>query len=60
MVLWPVLYTDATDAWRLKERHKRLHVGMAGIAVELGIAAWALLLWNFLPDGMLKSLTFMV
>ena len=35
LILWPVLYTDVTDAWRLKSRRERLRIGAAGIGVEL-------------------------
>lgn len=58
LVLAPMLYTDVTDAWRLKQRSGRLLIDCAGILVELCIAVYALLLWNFLPDGPLQSLAF--
>lgn len=58
LVLAPMLYTDVTDAWRLKRRSSRLLIDCAGILVELCIAVYALLLWNFLPDGPWQSLAF--
>ncbi|WP_417796592.1 HlyD family efflux transporter periplasmic adaptor subunit [Terasakiella pusilla] len=58
LVLWPVLYTDTTDAWRLTRRHQRMAIGGAGMMVELAVAAWATLLWSFLPDGLLRSAVF--
>ncbi len=60
LVLWPVLYTDTSGAWRLKQRRQRMAVGAAGMLVELALAAWATLLWSFLPDGMLRSAAFML
>ncbi|CAK0773910.1 putative peptide zinc metalloprotease protein [Azospirillaceae bacterium] len=51
IVLWPVLYTDVSDAWRLPRRRDRLAVGAAGVEAELGLATLALLAWHFLPDG---------
>lgn len=60
LVLWPVLYTDASGAWRLTQRRQRLAIGAAGMGVELCLAAWATLAWSFLPDGMLRSAAFML
>lgn len=60
LVLWPVLYTDVTDAWRLKSRRERLRIGAAGMGAELMLAAWATLAWSFLPDGPLRSACFLV
>lgn len=58
LVMWPVLYTDTTAAWRLPGRRQRLAIGAAGMAAELTVAAWATLAWNFLPDGMMRSAAF--
>ncbi len=60
LVLWPVLYTDTTDAWRLRDRRARLIIDAAGVMVELMLAAIALFLWAFLPDGPLRSIAFTV
>ena len=60
MVLWPVLYTDVTDAWRLSSRRARLRIGAAGMAAELSLAAWATLAWSLLPDGPLRSACFLL
>lgn len=60
LVMFPVLYTDVTDAWRLTDRHKRLAIGSAGIAVELTLACIATLLWVFLPDGPLRGVMFSI
>lgn len=58
LVMFPVLYTDVTDAWRLRDRRERLLIGGAGVAVELVIACFATFLWSFLPDGIFRSLAF--
>lgn len=58
MVMWPVLYTDTSGAWRLSSRRKRLSIGAAGMLAETALAAWATLAWSFLPDGMLRSAAF--
>jgi putative peptide zinc metalloprotease protein len=60
LMFWPILYTDATDAWRLQSRHKRALIGLAGMMVELGIASICLLLWNFMPEGFLRTVLFML
>lgn len=60
LVLWPVLYTDASGGWRLPRRRQRLAIGAAGMLAELSLAAWALLAWSFLDDGPLRSAAFML
>ena len=50
MVLWPVLYTDTSDAWRLPAR-KRLVIDAAGVLAEGTLAIVALWAWLILPDG---------
>ncbi len=60
MVLTPMLYTDASDAWRLQSRRQRVMIGAAGIMVELCIAAVALFFWVFLPDGAARGIAFFV
>lgn len=60
MVLFPMLYTDVTDAWKLEGRRKRLAISGAGLVVETALACVATLAWSFLPDGVLRSLAFAV
>ncbi len=60
IVLWPVLYTDATDAWRIRSRRHRLILDSAGMLIEIELALLCLLAWNLLPDGIAKSLAFYV
>ena len=60
LVLWPVLYTDVTDAWKLPSRRARLAIGAAGMAAELAVAIIATFLWSFLPDGPVRSAVFLV
>jgi putative peptide zinc metalloprotease protein len=60
LVLWPVLYTDTNEAWKLTSRRQRLQIGAAGMAAELALAACATLLWNFLPDGPLRAGVFLL
>lgn len=58
MFFAPLLYTDTSEAWRLRDRKKRLLISAAGILSDLSIACWALLLWNFVPDGALRNVLF--
>jgi putative peptide zinc metalloprotease protein len=51
LVMVPMLYTDASDAWKLTSRRQRLAIGFGGIAAELGLAILCTSLWHFLPDG---------
>ena len=60
IVLFPILYTDTTDTWRLHDRFQRLKVVMAGLKSELYLAAWATLVWAILPDGIIRSVAFYV
>lgn len=58
LVMFPILYTDTTDAWRLMSRRARLFIDAGGMMVELGIACLTIFAWSFLPDGPLRSVAF--
>ncbi len=60
LVLFPVLYTDTTDAWKLKSKYHRLQIVVAGMKVELYIALIATFLWSFAPIGIFKSILFIL
>ncbi|MBV2235536.1 MAG: hypothetical protein KUL75_08320 [Sterolibacterium sp.] len=55
LVLWPMLYTDTGESWRLRSHRQRLAISLAGITVELGLAALATLAWVLLDDGALRQ-----
>lgn len=60
IVMWPVLYTDVTDGWKLSNRFQRLAISAAGIVAELllaGLATWG---WLLTPPGVLQSAFFVV
>jgi len=57
-VVWPFLYTDTTDAWRLTEKRPRLAVGAAGMAAELYIALASTFVWGIADDGNLRDAAF--
>ncbi|UTJ06708.1 site-2 protease family protein [Arcobacter roscoffensis] len=60
LVLFPVMYTDTTDSWKLKSKYKRLQIVLAGVKTELYLALIATFLWAFLPDGILKTIAFII
>lgn len=60
LVLWPVMYTDATDVWKLKTKKQRIAVALAGIGAELVLAILATFLWSFAPEGLTKSILFFI
>lgn len=55
LVLWPVLWTDTTDAWRLRRARERLVIDCAGMVAEITLAACASIIWSILPDGSLRD-----
>lgn len=58
LVMWPVLYTDASDSWRLTSRRQRAMISAAGVGTELMIACYAMFFWAILPDGLARSVAF--
>lgn len=55
LVMWPMLYTDTGESWRLRSHRQRLAISAAGIAVEMGLAGLATLAWALLDDGALRQ-----
>lgn len=60
LVMFPMLYTDTTEAWKVQGRRERLQIGAAGMLSELALAAFATLAWSLLPDGPLRSGAFLL
>ncbi|WP_419194750.1 efflux RND transporter periplasmic adaptor subunit [Novipirellula herctigrandis] len=57
LVFTPALYCDTSDAWMLTRRFERASVGMAGVAVEVFLAATATFVWAFTAAGIVHSLS---
>jgi len=55
VVLWPMLYTDTSESWKLRTPRQRLAISSAGIAVEMALAGLATLAWALLDDGPLRQ-----
>ncbi|MBO1112813.1 HlyD family efflux transporter periplasmic adaptor subunit [Bordetella petrii] len=58
LVMWPMLYTDTSESWRLTEPRQRLMIAAAGITTELIIAGLSTLLWAVLPPGVMRQACF--
>jgi|GEM_PF-72313 len=56
----PFPYVDATSATGFARKRQRLMVSAAGMAVELFIAALALIIWLPMEQGLLRSILFNV
>jgi putative peptide zinc metalloprotease protein len=54
----PMPYTDVTDAWKMQDRRDRMAIDLAGVSVELAVAALATFAWVFLPDGPMRAVAF--
>lgn len=54
----PMPYTDVTDAWKMSARRDRMAIDLAGVSVELAVAALATFAWVFLPDGPMRAVAF--
>ncbi|MBN1490694.1 MAG: hypothetical protein JXA69_12315 [Phycisphaerae bacterium] len=58
IVFTPCAYVDATASWGFTRRRDRLIVCLAGMYVELAVAAIALLLWSTTPAGLAHDLAY--
>lgn len=56
----PLPYTELTDTWRVASRRQRLFIDMGGVLAELSVAAWATLLFAFMPEGAPRSAVFYI
>ncbi len=60
LVLWPFLYTDVGETWKLADRRKQIVIASAGMATELAIACFATLFWTITPEGPTKHVLFIL
>lgn len=58
MIFTPVPYVDATSSWSFRERWKRVMVGLAGMIVELFVAAIAAFVWSRTTSGTVHNLAY--
>lgn len=52
----PCLYTDVTDAWKFRDKWRRMAVAAAGIYVEVLIASICAFLWWFSEPGFFNAM----
>ena len=55
VVLWPMLYTDTGESWKLRSAKQRLAIASAGIVTELALAGLATLGWALCDPGPLRN-----
>ena len=58
LVMWPVLYTDTSESWKLTQRRQRLAIASAGIITELALAGLATLAWALTEPGDMRQAFF--
>lgn len=55
-MITPLTYVDASASWSLPSRRQRWIVAAAGMYVELGIAAVAVIVWTFTAPGIVNTI----
>ncbi|MCB1136533.1 MAG: efflux RND transporter periplasmic adaptor subunit, partial [Chlamydiia bacterium] len=60
IVLFPLLFTDVTNAWKLRSRHQRLLISAAGILAETILAGLSTIGWLLTEPGTLHNILFVV
>lgn len=55
VLFWPMLYTNTTHAWKVKDRNVRVKIDSAGVITELLIAIFFTLLWCVLPESSFRG-----
>lgn len=58
VVMYPMLYTDTGDSWRLRNKNQRLAIASAGMIAEFSLALIAILAWSLFPDGPVRNALF--
>lgn len=54
VVMWPMLYTDTGEAWKLRSSRQRLAIASAGVLTELALAGLSTLFWTITEPGTLR------
>jgi len=56
LVFSPCLYCDVSDSWMLKSKWQRIHIGGAGIYIEVFMSAMAVFIWWNTTSGLAHHL----
>jgi len=51
VVMWPMLYTDTGEAWKLRSARQRLAIASAGVLTEVTLAGLSTFLWALSDPG---------
>lgn len=51
----PIAYIDVTSSWRFRSKWQRIHTALAGMQMELAVAALAAIAWSYSPPGALNQ-----
>lgn len=54
LVLMPIPYVDASHATGFTSKYQRMLVGAAGMLIEMGVAAIALIFWTMTDPGLMR------
>ena len=60
LIMWPYLYTDVGETWKLANRRKQFVIAAAGMAAELALAVFCTLAWALAPEGAMKAMLFVL
>jgi len=58
LILMPIPYVDASSSASFRNKYKRISVSLAGVVVELFIAAIALFIWVAVEPGLVRAMAF--
>jgi putative peptide zinc metalloprotease protein len=55
LVMFPMLYTDTGESWKLNNAKHRMQIASAGILTELALGGLCAFAWAISPDGALRN-----
>lgn len=58
ILFYPIMFTEVTDSWGLRDKLHRFRISSAGIRAELFLGCICLMIWNFSDRGVLNSIAF--
>ena len=58
LVFTPLPYMDASSSWSFTRRKQRIHVGAAGMIVEMFVAALAMIVWAYSGEGVVHNVAY--